>query len=77
MPQPQPIRPRPFNKPLVLIASLVTGAVFLSLVKLMHEMTGHMGAMSSHVASMAEDMRMMRGDVGRLARQVADKTTPV
>ena len=77
MTQPQLNRSSLFTRLLVLLASLLAGAAFLYMVKLMHDMTGHMGAMSTHVSSMAEDMGTMRGDRGALARTVSDMATQV
>jgi len=77
MTQPQPNRSSSLTKLLVVLAALLAGVAFLYMVKLMHDMTGHMGAMSSHVSSMAEDMRGMRGDMGAMARTVSDMSNQV
>jgi hypothetical protein len=39
------------------------GAAFLFMVKLMHDMTGHVGRMSDQVALMAGQMQMLTADV--------------
>ena len=77
MTQPQLNRSSVFTKLLLAVASLVAGAAFLFMVKLMHDMTGHMGAMSSDISSMADDMRAMRGDLGAMARTVSDMANQV
>ena len=77
MTQPQPNRSSSLTRLLVVLAALLAGMAFLYMVKLMHDMTGHMGAMSSHVSSMAEDMRGMRGDMGAMARTVSDMSNQV
>lgn len=77
MTQSQPNRASPRSKLLILLAPLLAGAAFLYLVRLMHDMTGYMGHMSAHVASMADDMHAMRGDMGSLARDIADMATQV
>lgn len=61
----------------VVLASLLACGGFLYMVKLMHDMTGHMGAMSSQVHSMAEDMRAMRVDMGSLARDVSEMSEQI
>jgi hypothetical protein len=73
-----PTTPRPGLVALVIMmAALLASGGFLYMVKLMHDMTGHMGDMSSQVHSMAEDMRAMRVDMGSLARDVSDMTKQV
>jgi len=59
------------NSLAMIAAALVAGAAFLYMVKLMHDMTAHMGTMTAHVATMAQDMGSMRADMHDLARNVA------
>lgn len=77
MNQPTTNQPRGPARLLVLVAALLAGAAFLYMVKLMHDMTGHIGAMASQVHSMAEDMGAMRADMGSLARDVSDMAAQV
>jgi hypothetical protein len=51
------------QRSLVLFMAAIAGAAFLYMVKLMHDMTGHMAEMSGQVAAMSADMGRMRGQI--------------
>jgi hypothetical protein len=53
------------------LAAIVGGAAFLLMVKLMYDMTVNMALMTQHVGAMATELVRMRGQMGKLVRQVA------
>lgn len=55
---------------LVPLAALIGGAAFLFMVKLMYDMTGHMGRMADQVALMSADLGHMRGQMETLSGHV-------
>jgi len=58
------------QRPLIYAAAVIGGASFLLMVKLMHDMTGHMARMTEQVAVMSSDMGQMRSQMGTLVEQV-------
>jgi len=58
------------QRPLIYAVALLGGAAFLFMVKLMHDMTGHMARMTEQVTTMSSDMGQMRSQMGTLVEQV-------
>jgi hypothetical protein len=56
---------------LVYLMAGVAGAAFLLMVKLMYDMTEHMGRMTGQVAAMSADLGRMRGQMESLTADVA------
>ena len=65
------------RKTVVYLLVLVGGAAFLVMVKLMHEMTGHMARMTDQVALMSTDMGRMSAQMQTLVEQVSGIQTSV
>lgn len=55
---------------LVYAGAALGGAAFLLMVKLMHDMTGHMARMTEQVSVMSTDMGRMRGDIETMVEQI-------
>jgi len=51
------------KKAAVYLFAALGGAAFLFMVKLMHDMTGHVGRMTDQVTLMAGQMQMLTADV--------------
>lgn len=58
------------QRALTYLMAVLGGAAFLFMVKLMHDMTGHMARMTEQVAVMSSDMGQMRAQMGTLVEQV-------
>jgi hypothetical protein len=58
------------QRPIVYIAAALGGVAFLFMVKLMYDMTGHMGKMTDQVALMSADLGRMRSQMETLVGQV-------
>ena len=65
------------QRALVYFMAILGGAAFLFMVKLMHDMTGHMAHMTEHVAVMSADMGQMRSHMATLVEQVIGIETSV
>ncbi len=66
--------PQPRLAPLVLIggAALIAGGAFIYMVKLMHDMTLHIGRMAADVSTMSTNMGHMQADMASLAEDVGE-----
>jgi hypothetical protein len=53
-------------------AALLGGVAFLYMVKLMHDMTLHIGQMTIEISAMSANMGRMQTDMASLARDVSD-----
>jgi hypothetical protein len=53
------------------LAAAVGGAAFLVMVKLMYDMTSHMGQMTGQVSAISADLGRMRGQMETLTGDVA------
>lgn len=65
------------QRTLVYLMVILGGGAFLFMVKLMHDMTGHMAQMTDHVAVMSTDMGQMRSQMEMLVEQVVGIETSV
>lgn len=65
------------QRTLVYLMVILGGGAFLFMVKLMHDMTGHMAQMTDHVAVMSTDMGQMRSHMEVLVEKVAGIETSV
>ena len=54
----------------IYLAAIIGAAAFLGMLKLMHDMTGHMARMTDQVAAMSTDMGRMRGQMDQLVAEV-------
>jgi hypothetical protein len=59
------------QRTLLYLAAGLGGAAFLLMVKLMYDMTNHMGRMTDQVAAMSADLGRMRGQMETLTTDVA------
>ena len=55
----------------VYLMAIVSGCAFLFMVKLMYDMTNHMGRMADQVAAMSTDMGRMRSQMETLTTEVS------
>jgi hypothetical protein len=55
----------------MLAAAVIAGIAFLYMVKLMHDISGHVGRMAGEMAAMSADMGQMRDHMSSLARDVS------
>jgi hypothetical protein len=65
------------QRALIYLMAILGGGAFLFMVKLMHDMTGHMAQMTNHVAVMSTDMGPMRSQMETLVEQVTGIETSV
>jgi hypothetical protein len=58
------------QRALTYLLIVLGGGAFLFMVKLMHDMTGHMARMTEQVAVMSADMGELRAQMGTMVEQV-------